>query len=269
MNAGGPEPASPADDPLADYLDQMDAAFDRFEAEKSVASGRGRPGAQEPRLTPKDASASEEKFDSLEGALSVLEGAIDQLGLENPDAKADGAPAGLDVSPTAPDAASSPPDRTVGAPVPTAGSGVADDAPATPVPPVRPPSESVARVASALDPTSEVVSELTSLTEVLRRRDKKVADATTKLRRTIAGALHSWAKEVGADDIASDVLDRVRDGFDVDRDDAAGKARTQTRRAAKKAGRSAASKGSEKVRRATKRKTTRKTTREKTVREKE
>ena len=235
VNAGGPEPAPLADDPLADYLDQMDAAFDRFEAEKSVASGRGRPGSQEPSLTLKDASAFGEKFDSLGGALSVLEGAINQLGLENPDAKADVAPTGPDVPPTAPDAASSPPDRPVWAPVPTAGSGVADDAPATPVPPVRQPSESVGRLAATLDPTSEVVSELTSLTEVLRRRDKKVADATTKLRRTIAGALHSWAKEVGADDIASDVLDRVRDGFDVDRDDtAAGKARTQTRRAAKK-----------------------------------
>ena len=31
------------------------------------------------------------------------------------------------------------------------------------------------------------------------RGDKKVADATTKLGRTIAGALRSWAKEVGAD----------------------------------------------------------------------
>ena len=50
------------------------------------------------------------------------------------------------------------------------------------------------------------------------RRDKKVADATTKLGRTIARALRSWTKEVGADDIASDVMDRVREGFDVVRD---------------------------------------------------
>ena len=86
--------------------------------------------------------------------------------------------------------------------------------------------------------------------------------------------MHLWAKEVGADDIASDVLDRVREGFGVDRDDtAAGKARTQTRRAAKKASRNAANtpakKAPEKVRRAASRKTTRKTTGEKTVREKE
>ena len=68
------------------------------------------------------------------------------------------------------------------------------------------------------------------------RRDKKVADATTKLGRTIAVALRSWAKEVGADDIASDVMDRVREGFEVVRDHAAaGQVRTKARRAAKKA----------------------------------
>ena len=91
------------------------------------------------------------------------------------------------------------------------------------------------------------------------RRDKKVADATTKLGRSIATALRSWAKEVGADDIASDVMDRVREGFDVVRDHAAaGQAHTKARRAAKKA------------RSAAKRKTTRKTTtKKKTVRTKE
>ncbi len=82
------------------------------------------------------------------------------------------------------------------------------------------------------------------------RRDKKVADATTKLGRTIAAAVRSWAKEVGADDIASEVMDRVREGFDVVRDHAAA--------------------GQEKVRSAAKRKTTRKTTtKKKTVRTKE
>ena len=91
------------------------------------------------------------------------------------------------------------------------------------------------------------------------RRDKKVADATTRLGRTIAGAIRLWAREVGADDIASDVMDRVREGFDVVRDHAAaGQARTKARRAAKKA------------RSAAKRKTTRKTTTKKgTVRKKE
>ena len=107
------------------------------------------------------------------------------------------------------------------------------------------------------------------------RRDKNVADATTKLGRTIAGALRSWAKEVGADDIASDVMDHVREGFDVVRDHAAaGQARTKARRAAKKTrgstAKKAARKTPRKVRSAATRKTTRKTTtRKKTVRKKQ
>ena len=102
------------------------------------------------------------------------------------------------------------------------------------------------------------------------RRDKKVADATTKLGQTIAAAVRSWTKEVGADDIASEVMDRVREGFDVVRDHAAaGQARTKARRASEKA-RSAAKKAPKKVRSAVKRKTTRKTTtKRKTVRTKE
>ena len=105
------------------------------------------------------------------------------------------------------------------------------------------------------------------------RRDKQVVDATTKLGRTIAGALRSWATEVGADDIATDLLDRVREGFDVVREHAAaGQARTKARRAAKKARKSAAKKTAKKVptkaRSAAKGKTTRKTTSKKTVREK-
>ena len=105
------------------------------------------------------------------------------------------------------------------------------------------------------------------------RRDKKVADATTKLGRTIVRALRSWAKEVGADDIASDVMDRVREGVEVVRDHvAAGQARTKARRAAKKAGTRAAKKASKaapkKGRSAATRKTTRQTTSKKTVRKK-
>ena len=106
------------------------------------------------------------------------------------------------------------------------------------------------------------------------RRDKNVADATTKLGRTIAGALRSWAKEVGADDIASDVMDHVREGFDGVRDHAAaGQARTKARRAAKKTRARAAKKAAKttpkKARSAAKRKATRKTTRKKTVRKKQ
>ena len=100
------------------------------------------------------------------------------------------------------------------------------------------------------------------------RNNKKVADATTKLGRTIAEALRSWAQEVGADDIASDVMGRVHEGFDVVLDrakEAAGKARTRARSTAKKA----AKKAGKKVRTAVTRKTTRKTpTKKKTVRKK-
>ena len=101
-----------------------------------------------------------------------------------------------------------------------------------------------------------------------RSDTKKVADATIKLGRTIAEALRSWAQEVGADDIASDVMDRVHEGFDVVLDrakEAAGKARTRTRSTAMKA----AKKAGKKVRTAVTRKTTRKTpTKKKTVRKK-
>ena len=90
------------------------------------------------------------------------------------------------------------------------------------------------------------------------RNDKRVVDATTKLGRTIAEALRSWAQEVGADDIASDMKDRVREGFDVVLDramGAAGKARATARSTVKTA--------------AAKRKTTRKSpTKKKTVRKK-
>ena len=102
------------------------------------------------------------------------------------------------------------------------------------------------------------------------RRDKTVAAATTKLGKTIAGALRSWATEVGADDLASDLMDHVREGFDVVRDHAAaGQARTTARRAAKKARKSAANKPRRKTGSGAKRKTTRKTSSKKTVRKKD
>ena len=114
------------------------------------------------------------------------------------------------------------------------------------------------------------------------RRDSGVADATTKLGRTIAEALRSWAQEVGADDIASDVMDRVGEGFDVVLDrakEAAGKARTRaksttmrakrTANKAKSTTKKAAKKARKKVSSVAQRKTTRTTpTKKKTVREK-
>ena len=100
------------------------------------------------------------------------------------------------------------------------------------------------------------------------KREKNVADATTKLGRTIAEALRSWATEIGADDIASGAMDRLNEGFDVVLDramGAAGKARTKAKSTVKKA----AKRASKRVRTAAKKKTTRKTpTKKKTVRKK-
>ena len=97
---------------------------------------------------------------------------------------------------------------------------------------------------------------------------KKVADATTELGKTIAEALHSWAQEVGAGDIASDVMGRVHEGFDVVLGramGAAGKAGAKAKRAAKKA----TKKASKQVRTVAQKKTTRKTpTTKKAVRKK-
>ena len=99
------------------------------------------------------------------------------------------------------------------------------------------------------------------------RSDKGVTDATTKLGRAIAEALRSWAQEVGADDLASDLVDRVREGFDVVLDrahEATGKAHTRATSRAKKA----AAKASKKVR-STAKKALRKTpNKKKAVREK-
>ena len=174
LSGGEPEPAPPsvtsdraiaADDPLGGYLDQMDEAFDRLDAGESVASGRGRTASEEPRPQPKDTSASEEDFDSLEGALSVLEGALDKLDLESLNATADAASGGRDVPPSTPDAALPSPDRSVEAVPAAAGSPPSDGAPATLAPQVPLPSEPVPPVAQ---PTAEVEIEPTSLTEARR-----------------------------------------------------------------------------------------------------
>ena len=101
-----------------------------------------------------------------------------------------------------------------------------------------------------------------------RSDTKRKADATTKLGRTIAEALRSWAQEVGAGDIASDAMDRVHEGFDVVLDRAMGAA-SKARTRAKSTVRKAAKKAGKKVSSAAQRKTTRKTpTKKKTVRNK-
>ena len=115
-----------------------------------------------------------------------------------------------------------------------------------------------------------------------RSDTKRTADATTKLGRTIAEALRSWAQEVGAGDIASDVMDRAHEGFDVVLDRAMGaasKARTRAKSTSKRAKRTAnkaksatkkaAKKARKKVSSVAQRKTTHRTpTQKKTVRNK-
>ena len=142
VRTGVPESTLPPDDPLADYLDRMDEAFDRFDGESSGASGRRRTVVEEPRSTLTDRSGTEEQQDALEGALSVLEGALGKLGLESPAATADEAPDVPDVPPSTPDAASPTPVRSAEAAVSTEGPWSAGEAPV--VPDVPPPTSEVA-----------------------------------------------------------------------------------------------------------------------------
>ena len=132
------------DDPLADYLDQMDEAFDRFET-GTDAPQDGPAVPEQPPAAPTGASASEEDFDSLEGALSVLEGTLDKLGLEGlgaqiGDTAGDDGLVGSDASPSTVDEAAPTERRSDEEPVPTVASRLADDAPTIPAPP--PPSAS-------------------------------------------------------------------------------------------------------------------------------
>ena len=149
-----------ASDPLGDYLDRMDEAFDRFEAGDPAASGLGRTPPEELRPVVQDPPSPEVDFASLDGALSVLEGALDKLGADSLDAPADDAPAARADSPSTPDAASPPGGGSVREPVPAG----------APSPPVSQgfPESGVAAAPSAPQPSAEVVVEPTSLTETSR-----------------------------------------------------------------------------------------------------
>ncbi len=92
------------------------------------------------------------------------------------------------------------------------------------------------------------------------QRDTKVAAATAKLGRAIAGALRSWAQEVGADDIANDMMDRVREGFDVVVDRASEAASNARSRASKRAKKARSTKVAKKARKNARGSATRKTT---------
>jgi len=143
------EASIPADDPLGDYLDRMDEAFDRLQGEerdpapRKVAGGRA------------DADADAEgDIDSLEGALSALEGALDSL--DPDDTPRASAPPAADpaVSDEAPRVTSShaPPDdegaappsppeppRAVPAPAAPPPAAAEPSSPAVPSPPAEPP----------------------------------------------------------------------------------------------------------------------------------
>jgi hypothetical protein len=76
VDAIGDEGAVSTDDPLGDYLDRMDDAFDRLQADETI---------EEPAKSPEPASGDEAvaEIDSLEGALSALEGALKTLSFED------------------------------------------------------------------------------------------------------------------------------------------------------------------------------------------
>ena len=149
--AAAPPPAANAsDDPLADYLDKMDEAFEQLEPPQS-GDPPGRPAVSDP---PGPAErASETDVDSLEGALSALEGVLDSwaLGAETDDAA----------------------DETSPAAAAPAGAPPVDDSPPSvePVPAVHaaPVQAPVSPPVSAPKPAADVVIAPTSLTETPRQ----------------------------------------------------------------------------------------------------
>ena len=165
VSTGG---ARASDDALGDYLDRMDEAFEQLEAREPAGSGLGGTAPDLPRPVADDTAAPETEIDSLEGALSVLEGALDKLGLEGLDVKTDAAPA--ETPPTTPDAAPPAPGRSSPEPITVAGRPAVDapsvvDPAAEPPPALRATGEPEASAVSAPAP-SEPVVQLTSLREI-------------------------------------------------------------------------------------------------------
>ena len=98
-----------SEDPLEDYLERMDEAFDRLEAGESAASVPVPPTSEEPLAAVQALSTPETDVDPLESALSDLEGALERFGLNERDAKAgalpdegDAVPSTEEESPVAP-----------------------------------------------------------------------------------------------------------------------------------------------------------------------
>ena len=223
-----PGPGLSPDDPLADYLDRMDEAFDQMDG-GSATSGRGREDVElrppTPKDTPafeepKDTPASEEQFDSLEGALSVLEGALDQMGLESPEGQADEAPAGPDVF-------QSMPDLSPEAPGPAAGSGSAGETPdttlswvsdpAVPVMSAAPvaPVAAVAPVVSVPDPTAAPPSLADAFASLLAA-EQGGAERAEKLYPWPRPASLQGMHEALIDQVVERVIARLSDGVTGD-----------------------------------------------------
>ena len=155
-----------ADDPLGDYLDKMDEAFERLEPEGSGGRPRGRTAPEPPHPAARHTSTSDTEMDSLEGALSALEGALDNWALDGLDTETADAP---DGSASGAGAAPPPLERSATAPVASAETPPADKASPIVEPAPEPRAAPVPQLVSAPEPVSEVVVEPTSVTETPRR----------------------------------------------------------------------------------------------------
>ena len=135
-----------SDDPLEDYLERMDEAFDRLEAGESAASVPVSPTSEEPLAAVQAPSAPETDVDPLETALSDLEGALDKFGLDDLGAKAGALRRGATVAPSTVEQSPFAPPRAAEAEVDVA-QPAAEPLPTQP-PQVMPTHEPVAPVSS-------------------------------------------------------------------------------------------------------------------------
>ena len=161
-----------SDDPLEDYLERMDEAFDRLDAGEPVTSGRARTAGEEVPSGVQATSAAETDLDPLEGALNELEGALDKFGLDSLDAHAeDDLPDEGAAVPWTAGESSPPPEWSVEAPVVVA--PPVDGPPAASASQVAPEPEPDARAVSVPQPSSEIAIERTSVTETPRPADSE------------------------------------------------------------------------------------------------
>ena len=182
------EPATGSNDPLEDYLERMDEAFDRLETEEPAVSGQARTAREEPRPAVHATSATETDLDPLEGALSELEGALDKFGFDGLDAKTDDdVPDAGGVALSTADESSPPLDWLTEAPVAVA--PPVDGPPSTPASDVAPTPEPVARMTSPSQPSSEIVIEPTSLTETRRSVEVEGPSSPTPERVSAAASV--------------------------------------------------------------------------------